>query len=384
MSVATESARWERYAAAADGLPEYWHPAMPSAKLGRKPKSWRLLGRDLVFVRHARRAYALEDRCPHRHIPLSKGRCEFPGTITCIYHGWTFDLADGKLVAALTDGPDSPVRGMARARSYPVEERCGMVWVWMGEGTPVPVEDDIPDELLRPDARIYALYREAEGDWRHAAENGFDEAHGKMLHRSSWWVVFRRMAGWNETEIVRGENDRWLSRYQHSVHEDDDYPGLGSWPSFNFWQRRRKSVAQGSNEHTVVDPPARQSPGAPARSIQLDPLRVVHAHPAGPLSLFGVRGRLGAGLAPSGVVAALLELHPLGPPLQLQQPGSHGGAADGRQPPVAFLPPRRVDRRLAPHGRGRGPRAAALESVRSGLNRSRHAPLDTALRAYSG
>ena len=268
MSAATEgNGRWERYAAAAEGLPEYWHPAMPSSKLGAKPKAWRLLGRDLVLLRHAGRAYALADRCPHRHIPLSKGRCEFPGTITCVYHGWTFDLADGRVVAALTDGPDSPVRGKARVRSYPVEERCGMVWVWTGEGSPVPVEDDIPDELLRPDARIYALYREAEGDWRHAAENGFDEAHGKMLHRSSWWVAFRRMAGWNETEIVRGENDRWLSRYQHSVHEDDDYPGLGTWPRFNFWQRRRKTVAQGSNEHAVsIRLPANLRVRQPGRS----------------------------------------------------------------------------------------------------------------------
>ena len=142
-----------------------------------------------------------------------------------------------------------------------------MIWVWTGEGAPVPVEEDIPEELLRPDARIYALYREARGDWRYTAENGFDEAHGKMLHRSSYWVLFRRMAGWNETEIVRGENDRWLSRYQHSVHEDDDYPELGRWPRFNFWQRRRGKVAQGSNEHAVsIRLPANLRVRQPGRS----------------------------------------------------------------------------------------------------------------------
>ena len=243
--------RWRRYAAAAAGLAEYWHPAMASSRLRSKPMHWRLLGKDLVFVRHAGRAYALDDRCPHRHVPLSAGRCEFAGTISCAYHGWTFDVTDGRLVAALTDGPDSPVTGKARVKSFPVAERCGMVWAWMGEGSPVAIEDDLPAELLRPDARIFALQRHAKGDWRHAAENGFDEAHGKMLHRTSYWVFFRRMAGWNRTEIVRSEDGAWLSRYQHSVHADDRYPGLGSWPRFNFWQRRRKRIAQGSNEHAV-------------------------------------------------------------------------------------------------------------------------------------
>ena len=74
MSGSTQGAeRWERYSAAAEGLPEYWHPATPSSKLGKKPRAWRMLGRDLVFIRHGGRAYALEDRCPHRQIPLSAG-----------------------------------------------------------------------------------------------------------------------------------------------------------------------------------------------------------------------------------------------------------------------------------------------------------------------
>ena len=82
--------RWEKYSAANEGLHEYWYPAIESRKLGRKPTAVRLLGRDLVLVRHEGKPYALEDRCPHRHIPLSVGRCEFAGHITCIYHGVDF------------------------------------------------------------------------------------------------------------------------------------------------------------------------------------------------------------------------------------------------------------------------------------------------------
>jgi len=243
--------RWERYAAASEGLTEYWYPAMPSAKLGRKLVHHRLLGQDLVFMRHDGRAHALLDRCPHRQIPLSVGVVEFPGHITCVYHGWTFDVTTGNLTAALTDGPNSPILGKVCVRRFPVEERLGLIWVWMGEGEPVPVEEDIPDELLRANARVYTLIRQVDGDWRYAAENGYDESHGKMLHRSSLWVYFKRVAAWNDTEIVRSDDKKWLLRFQHSVIAEDDYPGLGRWPRHNFFQRRQKTIAQGSNQHAV-------------------------------------------------------------------------------------------------------------------------------------
>ena len=243
--------RWERYAAAAEGFREYWYPAMAARGLGKKIKTARIVGRDLLFVRDGGRVHAIEDRCPHRHIPLSLGTRDFPGHITCIYHGWVFDVATGALKAALTDGPDSPIVGKVCVETFAVEERCGLIWVWMGKGEPVPVEDDIPDELLAADARIYPLLRIAEGNWRYACENGFDESHGKMLHRSSYWLLFKRMAGWNRTEIVRSEDGTWISRYQHSVHDADDFPGLGRWPRYNFWQRRRRKIHQGSNEHAV-------------------------------------------------------------------------------------------------------------------------------------
>ena len=48
--------RWGRYAQAADGLAEYWYPIMASAKLRRRPVHRRLLGQDVVLVRHQGRA----------------------------------------------------------------------------------------------------------------------------------------------------------------------------------------------------------------------------------------------------------------------------------------------------------------------------------------
>src|SRR5256885_16665289 len=105
--------------------------------------------------------------------------------------------------AALTDGPGSPVTRKARVQAFPVEVRAGLIFVWMGEGAPVPVEEDVPTELLRPDARVYPHPRVVPGNWRHAAENGFDEGHVKMVHRTARRVAFPTVSPWNETTIER-------------------------------------------------------------------------------------------------------------------------------------------------------------------------------------
>ena len=39
--------------------------------------------------------YALDSRCPHRGGPLAEGLIE-GRTVTCPWHGWTFDLQSGQ------------------------------------------------------------------------------------------------------------------------------------------------------------------------------------------------------------------------------------------------------------------------------------------------
>src|SRR5437867_3474053 len=146
-------ATWPRYRRAALGFREHWYPVMWSRKLRGKPVGMNLLGDDIVFVRQGGAVHALHDRCPHRGIPLSMGKREFPGTLSCIYHGWTYDLRTGELVAALTDGPDSPIVGKVRVRTYPAVERKGLIWVYVGDREPPPpLEEDVPADFLADDA----------------------------------------------------------------------------------------------------------------------------------------------------------------------------------------------------------------------------------------
>lgn len=121
------------------GLREYWYPAIAARKVGkRKPVALRILDGELVLFRDKHgEVVALKNACPHRGMPLALGDCHFAGTVSCPYHGWTYDPA-GECVAVLGEGPDSAIAGMrdARARVYPTRTLKGMVFVWMGDGPP--------------------------------------------------------------------------------------------------------------------------------------------------------------------------------------------------------------------------------------------------------
>jgi nitrite reductase/ring-hydroxylating ferredoxin subunit len=66
--------------------------------------------------------FALKDQCAHRGVRLSaKPTCFTKTTITCWYHGFTYDLASGRL-ATIVGNPDDPLVGTTGITIYPVEE----------------------------------------------------------------------------------------------------------------------------------------------------------------------------------------------------------------------------------------------------------------------
>jgi phenylpropionate dioxygenase-like ring-hydroxylating dioxygenase large terminal subunit len=256
---------WPHYQAAAAGFRGYWYPVCYSSQLTGKPKQVTLLGEKIVLIRDAGTAYALVDRCPHRGVPLSEGDQQFPGTISCPYHGWTFDLASGDLVAAITDGPDSPICGKVTQPTYDVAERLGMVWVFVGDGEePHPIDEQLPEELVANEAVLGSRMQPREGNWRFACENGYDEGHAKYLHRTSLWRLFKSMPVWNETRIVR--RGRWIYRVQEKQHWTADFPGLGRWDSQAWWKLKPPTTTANignTGSHREVDPviAAQEFPG---------------------------------------------------------------------------------------------------------------------------
>ncbi len=227
---------WPHYNAAAAGFRGYWYPVAWSSHVTGRPTGTTLCGDRIALIRDGGTAYALHDRCPHRGVPLSLGNQQFPGTLSCPYHGWTYDLGDGELVAVITDGPESPICGKVRVATYPVAERLGMVWVYVpiaGEQPP-PIDDQLPEELNGTPFVMGGRMQDRTGNWRFACENGYDEGHAKYLHRTSLWRLFKAMPTWNTTRIVPG--GRWIYRKQEAQYWEADFPGLGRWTNKRWWK----------------------------------------------------------------------------------------------------------------------------------------------------
>ena len=129
-----------------------WYVAETCANLGEQPLRIRMLGRDFVLFRNADgKAACLSDVCPHRGSSLARGRCAPDGTIGCPFHGWRFN-ADGRCTQIPSQqNPTDDVPAGAKVDAYPVEERYGLIWVFLGDdpGHALPIIDvpeyDDPD-----------------------------------------------------------------------------------------------------------------------------------------------------------------------------------------------------------------------------------------------
>jgi len=72
---------------------------------------------------------AMSNRCPHRFAPLSRGKLLAGGIVRCGYHGLAFD---GSGTCVHNPHGSGAIPSAAKVRSYPVVERHGIVWIWMG------------------------------------------------------------------------------------------------------------------------------------------------------------------------------------------------------------------------------------------------------------
>jgi carbazole 1,9a-dioxygenase terminal dioxygenase component len=171
---------YQRYLQAGLGLRDHWYPAFFSHELSDGgTRSETLLGERIFFKRAQGRVYAIEDRCPHRGVAFSaRPECYSTNTVTCWFHGFTFDVRDGKLVQVLTE-PGCSLVGKVSVKAYPIEERSGVVFIFIGDlAPPPPLTDDVPPRLLTPGMVFRPLTRhKLRGNWRLATEQGFDAAH---------------------------------------------------------------------------------------------------------------------------------------------------------------------------------------------------------------
>lgn len=163
-------------------LRRYWTPAALSDELmtGRPVVPVRLMGEDLVLFRDNRGELGLIGRrCPHRGADLCFGRREDNG-LRCPFHGWHFDRT-GQCVEQPGEPEGSTMHGRIRTAGYPVVERNGIVWAYMGTGAPPPFPAF--DCFQAPDSHVFAFKGLWECNWLQALEVGIDPVHASFLHR---------------------------------------------------------------------------------------------------------------------------------------------------------------------------------------------------------
>ena len=111
-------------------LKNCWYVAGWSKDYGRTLIAERFLEEEIVIYRRNDGVpVALENACPHRKLPLSEGKLEGDQVI-CGYHGLTFNCL-GQCVSAPTQPDRIPRRAVVK--SYPVQDRYRLLWIWMGD-----------------------------------------------------------------------------------------------------------------------------------------------------------------------------------------------------------------------------------------------------------
>lgn len=126
---------------------------------------------------------AITDRCPHRFAQLSQGKLD-RGIIQCAYHGLRFD-GYGRCVHNPHGKGKAPAA--ATVKSYPIVERHGAVWIWMGDASSVDAAS-IPDYTFLVSTAMTARFRgylPTAANYQLIADNILDLSHVDYLHAAT-------------------------------------------------------------------------------------------------------------------------------------------------------------------------------------------------------
>jgi vanillate O-demethylase monooxygenase subunit len=190
-------------------LKNVWYVAAISGDIDRSLKAMTILDEPVVLYRRVDgKAVALEDACPHRKLPLSMGRLK-GDEVECGYHGLTFNCS-----GSCTRAPGSErIPPGAKVRSYPVEDRYGLLWIWMGAP-----ELANPDEIFKVEQWDNPAWGTTKPDsmtvecnYFYVTDNLLDPSHVAWVHQSSF-----ASAGCEQTALSTKVNDngvvvsRWM------------------------------------------------------------------------------------------------------------------------------------------------------------------------------
>jgi phenylpropionate dioxygenase-like ring-hydroxylating dioxygenase large terminal subunit len=163
-------------------LVDEFNPELVPEMAARPVKAVRCMGQDMVLFKQPRGGWALLDRgCPHRGADLSYGRLEADG-LRCPFHGWKF-APDGRCLETPAEPEGSRLCQSVRQRSYPVVEKSGLLFAWLGPESQTPPAFAALDCFAAPGSHTFVFKGLLQCNWLQALEVGIDPAHASYLHR---------------------------------------------------------------------------------------------------------------------------------------------------------------------------------------------------------
>lgn len=208
-----------------------WYCAGWSSDLGRSPIGRRFLGEPIVLYRtQAGDAVALAGRCPHRFAPLHKGRV-IGDTIECPYHGLVFHHSGQCVRNPHGDGFIPPG---AKLRRYPLEEKDGVLWVWMGDpdrADPATIIDT--SFVVNERFAVVTGCIKVNANYELVIDNLLDLTHPAVLHR-----------GGLSSEEYQGEKMEHAFRQETTrIHSDYTFRDVNASPQLStLWGDRKSDV----------------------------------------------------------------------------------------------------------------------------------------------
>ncbi|MEO0409132.1 MAG: Rieske (2Fe-2S) protein, partial [Cyanobacteria bacterium P01_A01_bin.135] len=168
--------------------PNYWYPLGWSNQLraGQAVQAvvWQ---RPLAVYRDEDgQLHAVEDRCPHRGVELHRGKVTGKA-LACAYHGWEFDGSTGECVS-IPYLPPTQKCPRVSVRSYPVQEKYGLMWVFPGDAE-LANERSLPEvpEFEEDGWFMVPITAHFKAHFSVCNENAMDVFHGFLHQELQGW-----------------------------------------------------------------------------------------------------------------------------------------------------------------------------------------------------
>ena len=250
-----------------------------------------LLGERLFFKRINGKVYGVADRCLHRGVPFSpRPECYTTHTLTCWFHGFTYDWRDGKLVEILSEAQYALIDKVG-LKVYPTFEQHQVIFVWIGDSAPVDIhKKDLQPRFWDDHLVTHPVVRyKIKCNWRVAAENGFDAAH---IYGHRHWTGMQQ-SGPHPTGLVPIRSRKDIVQM---LKEDGKPKGIVKQDDIHVYAREiegtgdpRTPVAQGRSSRGADRPScwlggmlfAMWPPGGGVSQVREAPLRVVRPNRCG-------------------------------------------------------------------------------------------------------